>query len=131
MPEVPDRSIRICADRGGTFCDVHASYPDPDTPGERKEIVVKLRMRPIHCLLYLYNLTQHSVSQDEANYKDAPTEGIRRVLEIATGKQIERTSVLQTDKIGTRRYSLALSIYHSIYCRLHQTFHHCRDKRLT
>ena len=21
---VPDRSIRICADRGGTFCDIHA-----------------------------------------------------------------------------------------------------------
>ena len=21
---LPDRSIRICADRGGTFCDVHA-----------------------------------------------------------------------------------------------------------
>ena len=41
-----------------------------------------------------------SVSQDEANYNDAPTEGIRRVLEIATGKQIERGSVLQTDKIG-------------------------------
>jgi hypothetical protein len=23
-PKIPDRSIRICADRGGTFCDVHA-----------------------------------------------------------------------------------------------------------
>ena len=35
---VPDRSIRICADRGGTFCDVHASYPDPENPKERKEL---------------------------------------------------------------------------------------------
>ena len=42
---VPDRSIRICADRGGTFCDVHASFPDPDNSSERKEIVVKLRER--------------------------------------------------------------------------------------
>ena len=40
---VPDRSIRICADRGGTFCDVHASFPDPENPQERKDIVVKLR----------------------------------------------------------------------------------------
>lgn len=43
MPTIPDRSLRICADRGGTFCDVHASYPDPEKPGEIKEIVVKLR----------------------------------------------------------------------------------------
>ena len=43
---VPDRSIRICADRGGTFCDVHASFPDPENPNERKEIVVKLRTSP-------------------------------------------------------------------------------------
>jgi len=61
--EIPDRSIRICADRGGTFCDVHAyvlffffrlnvqvdqssvfrSYPDPHNPEERKEVIVKLR----------------------------------------------------------------------------------------
>lgn len=41
-----------------------------------------------------------SVSQDAANYKDAPTEGIRRVLEIATGEKIPKDSVLQTDKIG-------------------------------
>ena len=41
---VPDRSIRICADRGGTFCDVHASFLDPENAvAERKEIVVKLR----------------------------------------------------------------------------------------
>ena len=40
------------------------------------------------------------MSQDEVNYKDAPTEGIRRVLEIATGEQIPRGSVVPTDKIG-------------------------------
>ncbi|KAJ3558242.1 hypothetical protein NM688_g1038 [Phlebia brevispora] len=91
MPEVPDRSIRICADRGGTFCDVFASYPDPEKPGELKEIVVKL------------------LSQDEANYRDAPTEGIRRVLEIATGASIPRASVLQTDKIDYIRLSTTVA----------------------
>lgn len=52
MPEVPDRSIRICADRGGTFCDVFASYPDPERPGETKEIVVKLREFPMSILCF-------------------------------------------------------------------------------
>ena len=60
--QIPDHSIRISADRGGTFCDVHAwgrtvlihlsdatahyqthsSYPDPQNLKERKELVVKL-----------------------------------------------------------------------------------------
>jgi 5-oxoprolinase (ATP-hydrolysing) len=40
------------------------------------------------------------VSQDKANYNDAPTEGIRRVLETVEGTEIPRGSVLQTDKIG-------------------------------
>jgi hypothetical protein len=45
-------------------------------------------------------LTILSVSQDPANYEDAPTEGIRRVLEIVTGAKIPRGEVLNTDKIG-------------------------------
>ncbi|KAG1782155.1 Hydantoinase/oxoprolinase-domain-containing protein [Suillus placidus] len=91
MIEVPDRSIRICADRGGTFCDVHASYPDPVNPIERKEVIVKL------------------LSQDTANYGDAPTEGIRRVLEIATGETIPRGSVLDTSKIDYIRLSTTVA----------------------
>ncbi|KAI0808216.1 5-oxoprolinase [Fomes fomentarius] len=86
-----DRSIRICADRGGTFCDVHASFPDSDNPKERKEIVVKL------------------LSQDPGNYSDAPTEGIRRVLEIVTGEQIPRGSILNTDKIDYIRLSTTVA----------------------
>ncbi|KIJ67449.1 hypothetical protein HYDPIDRAFT_84895 [Hydnomerulius pinastri MD-312] len=91
MVEVPDRSIQICADRGGTFCDVHASYPDPENPNQRKELVVKL------------------LSQDPANYGDAPTEGIRRVLEIVTGRKIPRGSVLDTGKIDYIRLSTTVA----------------------
>ncbi|KZP16432.1 hypothetical protein FIBSPDRAFT_1047517 [Athelia psychrophila] len=91
MPDIPDKSIRICADRGGTFCDVHASYPDPQNPNERKEIVVKL------------------LSQDRANYKDAPTEGIRRVLEIVLGTTIPRGEVLKTDKLDYIRLSTTVA----------------------
>jgi 5-oxoprolinase (ATP-hydrolysing) len=40
------------------------------------------------------------VSQDPANYRDAPTEGIRRVLEIVMGESIPRGQTLDTSKIG-------------------------------
>ncbi|KZW02220.1 hypothetical protein EXIGLDRAFT_829430 [Exidia glandulosa HHB12029] len=88
---VPDRSIRICADRGGTFCDVYASYPDPDHDGERKEMIVKL------------------LSQDANNYADAPTEGIRRILETVTGENIPRGTTLKTDKIDYIRLSTTVA----------------------
>ncbi|KAJ8517891.1 hypothetical protein ONZ45_g4997 [Pleurotus djamor] len=81
--KIPDRSIRICADRGGTFCDLHASYPDPENPNERKELVVKL------------------LSQDPSNYEDAPTEGIRRILETLTGEEIPRGEVLNYIRLST------------------------------
>ena len=49
----------------------------------------------------IYSLfTVVAVSQDPANYQDAPTEGIRRVLEIVTGEKIPRGVILNTDKIG-------------------------------
>ncbi len=39
------------------------------------------------------------LSVDSANYDDAPTEGIRRILEIATGKSIPRGVKLDTSQI--------------------------------
>ncbi|PFH49537.1 hypothetical protein AMATHDRAFT_147525 [Amanita thiersii Skay4041] len=91
LPPIPDRSIRICADRGGTFCDVFATFPDPHNPDQEKDVVVKL------------------LSQDPGNYRDAPTEGIRRVLEIATGEKIPRGTVLPTDKIDYIRLSTTVA----------------------
>ncbi|PKK45367.1 hypothetical protein CI102_10285 [Trichoderma harzianum] len=58
--------IRVSIDRGGTFTDVHASIPGRD------DIILKL------------------LSVDPANYQDAPTEGIRRILELVTGEQLPR-----------------------------------------
>lgn len=40
------------------------------------------------------------VSQDPGNYKDAPTEGIRRILEIVTGESYPREQKLPIEKIG-------------------------------
>jgi hypothetical protein len=45
-------------------------------------------------------IIRKQVSQDSANYSDAPTEGIRRVLEAVTGNKLPRGIPLSTDKIG-------------------------------
>lgn len=52
--EVPDHSVQISTDRGGTFTDCYYSFPDPKREA-RTEGVVKL------------------LSVDKANYADAPT----------------------------------------------------------
>ncbi|WVQ70847.1 hypothetical protein IAR50_000372 [Cryptococcus sp. DSM 104548] len=88
--EVPDHSIRISIDRGGTFTDVHASVPSPGT-SKRDEFVIKL------------------LSQDPSNYQDAPVEGIRRVLERATGKEYERGHSLPTEKLEYVRLSTTVA----------------------
>ncbi|XP_051522695.1 5-oxoprolinase isoform X1 [Myxocyprinus asiaticus] len=63
-------------DRGGTFTDVFARLPDG------RERVLKL------------------LSHDPQNYKDAPTEGIRRVLEEESGRSFPRDKPLDTSLIG-------------------------------
>ncbi|KAL2866076.1 Hydantoinase B/oxoprolinase-domain-containing protein [Aspergillus lucknowensis] len=70
-PHKLDRpSIKIAIDRGGTFTDCLGIVEGRD------DIVVKL------------------LSQDPANYADAPIEGIRRILEQATGKAFPRDEKL-------------------------------------
>lgn len=63
-----NKSLTIAVDRGGTFTDVIAQFSDAN--GTAKDITLKL------------------LSVDPQNYKDAPTEGIRRVLEHVTGKSL-------------------------------------------
>lgn len=53
----PLKKFQFCIDRGGTFTDVHCILPDG------QHVVSKL------------------LSEDPAHYPDAPTEGIRRILE--------------------------------------------------
>ncbi|CAK9440323.1 uncharacterized protein LODBEIA_P44230 [Lodderomyces beijingensis] len=73
------KGIQIAIDRGGTFCDVIAKYPG------REDYVFKL------------------LSVDPQNYKDAPTEGIRRVLEHFSGEKIPRDAKLKLDRIQSIR----------------------------
>lgn len=71
--------ITISIDRGGTFTDVHAIQPG------RPDIILKL------------------LSVDPSHYQDAPTEGIRQILELATGESHPRGQPLKLDHIGCLR----------------------------
>lgn len=71
--------IRVAIDRGGTFCDVIAYIPG------REPLIFKL------------------LSEDPANYRDAPTEAIRRVLAAAEGREIQPGQKLDGSRIGSCR----------------------------
>ena len=75
---VTDNRVTIAIDRGGTFTDV----------------------------IFKHNTVEETfklLSVDPANYKDANIEGIRRVLEKVTGKQISRSEKLDTSCISSIR----------------------------
>ncbi|GAA5835484.1 hypothetical protein JCM3766R1_006429 [Sporobolomyces carnicolor] len=90
LAAVPDHSIRISCDRGGTFLDCWCSWK---VEGEksRREKVFKL------------------LSSDPSNYQDAPTEACRRVLEHVTGKSYPRGVKLPTEKIEYIRLSTTVA----------------------
>lgn len=73
-----ERGIRIAIDRGGTFTDCVGEY-------NGKEIIIKL------------------LSEDPANYKDAPLEGIRRIVSHFQGRDIPRGEALDTSVIDSIR----------------------------
>ena len=79
--EFPRFSFSI--DRGGTFTDVYCESTDDVSTIKRS--VLKL------------------LSEDPTNYADAPTEGIRRLLEKETGIPHPRTVPLDTSRIDTIR----------------------------
>ncbi|KAI8073701.1 Hydantoinase B/oxoprolinase-domain-containing protein [Thamnidium elegans] len=78
------KPLTICIDRGGTFTDCigFTGKPGDDT---YREFVVKL------------------LSEDPSNYKDAPTEGIRRIVELATGEKHPRSKPVPTTAIESVR----------------------------
>ena len=90
MQDSPKRTLRFAIDRGGTFTDVFATIEadSVDDYGKKRpprEVVVKL------------------LSEDPANYPDAPREGIRRVLESETGIPHPRDQPLDTSMIAAIR----------------------------
>ncbi|KAI5481244.1 5-oxoprolinase [Pseudohyphozyma bogoriensis] len=91
MPKVPDHSIKISVDRGGTFTDIHASWPCEEEEGGVKEVILKL------------------LSSDPGHYEDAPREGVRRVLEMATGDTHPRDEKLPVNAIASIRLSTTVA----------------------
>lgn len=73
--------FRFCIDRGGTFTDVYAEVPTDGSVADSSPRVVKL------------------LSEDPANYPNAPREGIRRVLEEATGTPHPRDKPLDASRV--------------------------------
>lgn len=82
-------AFRFAIDRGGTFTDVYAEYSD--SLGQAHSIVVKL------------------LSQDPANYQDAPTEAIRRILQQVTGDQYPKHLPVKSDKIDWIRMGTTIA----------------------
>ena len=56
------------------------------------------------------------LSVDPSNYDDAPTEGIRRILEQATGDSFPRGQPIDTSKIGSYILSTLLCIATLLIC---------------
>ena len=71
-------------DRGGTFTDIYCEVHNPDGSTQASKVLKLL-------------------SVDPNNYKDAPTEGIRRLLSMYTGKEIPRTEPIPTAQIRSIR----------------------------
>lgn len=76
--QLKGRGIRIAIDRGGTFTDCVGEH-------NGEEIIIKL------------------LSEDPANYKDAPLEGIRRIMSHFEGRDIPRGEPLDTSNIDSIR----------------------------
>ncbi|KAI2733298.1 hypothetical protein CBS147332_313 [Penicillium roqueforti] len=77
--------INISIDRGGTFCDVLVQIPGRD------DLVFKL------------------LSEDPQNYRDAPTEAIRRALEIIENRQIPVGEKLDGSRIASCRIGTTIA----------------------
>ncbi|KAH7025162.1 Hydantoinase B/oxoprolinase-domain-containing protein [Microdochium trichocladiopsis] len=80
MTNFKPSGIRIAIDRGGTFTDAWAWIPDVD-----EKLVVKV------------------LSQSPEEYSDAPTECIRQILEIASGRPMPRGTPLNLDAVESIR----------------------------
>ncbi len=78
--------LSVSIDRGGTFTDCIAVDAESG-----KEWVVKL------------------LSVDPENYQDAPTEGIRRLLELATGASLRRQAPLPIDALQSIRMATTVA----------------------
>lgn len=82
-----NKRFRFAIDRGGTFTDVYCEILTPSPAGGAGgESTVTSRVVKL-------------LSEDPSNYRDAPTEGIRRILEEETGLPHPRSAPVRTGQI--------------------------------
>lgn len=93
VPSPNCKHFDFSIDRGGTFTDIFAEFLDGD--GFRQSRVLKI------------------LSVDPSNYPDAPREGIRRILEWATGIPHSRALPLDTSRITSIRMGTTVCCYYS------------------
>lgn len=102
-------NFRFSIDRGGTFTDVYAEYDDfvaENVPASSSALNDNVGATPKRvCRQRVLKL----LSEDPSNYKDAPTEGIRRVLEEETGLAHPRDKKLDTSRITSIRMGTTVS----------------------
>uniref|UniRef100_A0A0W0EUW7 Putative 5-oxoprolinase n=1 Tax=Moniliophthora roreri TaxID=221103 RepID=A0A0W0EUW7_MONRR len=98
------QSVVIACDRGGTFSDIWAFIPrhlyKSDLPASLVGNAVIVEgagnLDGVQVQLKL-------LSEDPVNYQDAPTEGIRRILQIFEGREIHRGEKIDTKLIDSVR----------------------------
>ncbi|SPO29546.1 related to 5-oxoprolinase [Ustilago trichophora] len=83
--------IQIAIDRGGTFTDCLGRIPSQSPDSPPRDIIIKL------------------LSHDPANYADAPTEGVRRILEQAYNISLPRGDKIDTSNIDYIRLSTTVA----------------------
>ncbi|KAF5362841.1 hypothetical protein D9758_007079 [Tetrapyrgos nigripes] len=92
--------VIIAIDRGGTFTDVWAFIPSHLFENPSSELLGNAVISPgqngVQVQLKL-------LSEDPLNYDDAPTEGIRRILQIVEGRKILRGEALNAELIDSVR----------------------------
>ncbi|KIY50075.1 hypothetical protein FISHEDRAFT_72121 [Fistulina hepatica ATCC 64428] len=97
------QGITIACDRGGTFTDVWAYIPrhifKHPPPSLLSNVVVVDGSSDLDGVQVQLKL----LSEDPQSYADAPTEGIRRVLQIAEGREIPKDTKIDTKLIDSIR----------------------------
>jgi 5-oxoprolinase (ATP-hydrolysing) len=97
--------FRFNIDRGGTFTDIYCEYYNTTKINNHSHVVYKL------------------LSQDKANYEDAPSEGIRRIISKVLAKEIKKgdkipSYIIDSVRMGTTIATNALLEHKGEKCAL-------------
>ncbi|KAK4687972.1 5-oxoprolinase (ATP-hydrolyzing), partial [Tremellales sp. Uapishka_1] len=104
-PMSQSAGVRIAIDRGGTFCDVWAFIPAWMYSPGKAALVGDAVIRPqLTDPKYPgVQITFKLLSVDPQNYSDAPAEGIRRVMQIVTGRTVRKGELIDTTGVDSVR----------------------------